>query len=513
MASTTDNSVLPESLRSLGNALTRSCPGRGITCPEESYNPVQDVAADSLANRLRGRLFQRFGLLRSIAIRMGLTFWLMFTLCFGGGSYMVYAAVQDRILAKMDEGMIARFAELRDVHMTLGPEALERIADSRNEQPMLSSTGFLLRNPAGEKLAGNVSVFAAGTGWEMISGQQLGLDDAHGQYRFFTGTVGENLLSIGRGMGDLDEFREIMLACLLWAFLIATVLAFMIGAYFARSTHRRVARISQSLDIVGKGNLGARLPVSCLGDDVDRLSEKINGSLERLEHTVNGMRQVSTDIAHDLKTPLNRLFISLDEAAERSRAGICVGDDLDQALEETRAINSTFEALLRIAQIEAGARRSQFRHFNLNQVLETAGEVYAPVVDEQCGELIVDLPTDEPLPMFGDQQLTLQLVVNLIENAVHHCDGDTRITLSAGQEDGVVWFSVGDNGPGIPKAEREKVFQRLYRLERSRTTRGTGLGLSLVKAIADLHCGTVSLDDNDPGLAVTVRFNRDCPED
>ena len=113
--------------------------------------------------------------------------------------------------------------------------------------------------------------------------------------------------------------------------------------------------------------------------------------------------------------------------------------------------------------------------------------------------------------MLGDRHLALQLVVNLIENAVHHCSDNTVITLSAGEDGGVIWFRVADSGPGIPAAEREKVFQRLYRLERSRTTRGTGLGLSLVKAISELHCGTISLDDNKPGLAVTVRFDRNCP--
>ncbi len=513
MAVTPDNTAPSGKFRSLASTLNMSCPGRGITSPEDDESTMGVAPPDTLRARLRSRLFQRFGLLRSIAFRMGFLFWLLFTLCFGGGSYMVYVTLQDRVLDRIDESIEGRFDEMQDVFETLGIDAVVKMADARSDLPMVSSMGFYLSNPEGERVAGNLPLCLANNGWEVLSGLNLGLEGDDSQYRFYTGEIGGYKLSMGRSLDDLVELRKITLSCLLWTSLLSTLLAFVVGGYFARSTHKRVSGISASLDVVGKGNLSARLPVSCAGDDVDRLSEKINDSLERLEHTVNGMRQVSTDIAHDLKTPLNRLYIGLEEAADKSRSGACVGQELDAALEETQAINATFEALLRIAQIEAGARKSQFKHFDLATVLETAAEVYSPVVDEQCQELIVDMPAGLSLPMLGDRHLALQLVVNLIENAVHHCSDNTVIRLSAGEDDGTVWFRVADSGPGIPAAEREKVFQRLYRLERSRTTRGTGLGLSLVKAISDLHCGTVFLDDNKPGLAVTVRFDRNCPSE
>lgn len=512
MALTTDNSVLGDKFRSLTSAITSSCPGRGITCPEETCNdPV--VPVDTLSGRIRGRLFQRFGLLRSIAVRMGILFWLLFSLCFSGGAYTLYVTLQDRVLDRIDESIADRFAEMQEVYTTIGLDALIRMADARSDMPIVSSMGFYLSGPDGERMAGNLPSVVANEGWEVLDGGDLGVESDDSQYRFYTGDMDGYRLSMGKSLADLTELRKTTLSLLLWSSLISTLLAFLVGGYFARSTHKRVAGISRSLDMVGKGNLGARLPVSCAGDDVDQLSEKINGSLERLEHTVNGMRQVSTDIAHDLKTPLNRLYIGLEEAATKSRSGACVGQELDDALEETQAINATFEALLRIAQIEAGARKSQFKHFDLASVLENAAEVYSPVVDEQCQELLVDIPPGQSLPMFGDRHLALQLVVNLIENAVSHCSDNTVIRLSAGEDGGIVWFRVADSGPGIPAAERDKVFQRLYRLERSRTTRGTGLGLSMVKAIAELHCGTVTLGDNKPGLAVTVRFDRDCPTD
>jgi signal transduction histidine kinase len=318
---------------------------------------------------------------------------------------------------------------------------------------------------------------------------------------------------MGRSLLDVIELRKTALYCLVWTSIFSVFLGLIAAWFFARRVHKRVQSLSNALSGVAAGNLNARLPVTCAYDDIDDIAVKVNDTLDRLKQTVDGMRQVSTDIAHDLKTPLNRLFISLDDAARKSRRGECVGDDLDAALEETQGINSTFEALLRIAQIEAGARKSEFKHFDLAQVLSTAAEVYAPVVEESCNNLTVNIPSEKSLPMLGDKDLMLQLIVNLIENAVHHCSEYSDIVINAGREAEVIWFNVEDSGPGIPDEEREKVFQRLYRLERSRTTRGTGLGLSMVKAISDLHCGSISLEDNKPGLRFGIRFDRNCPLD
>ncbi len=490
----------------------RCCVGRGTTSPEDEQ-VADTVPVDTAGGRVRRRLFDRFGRLRSTAFRIAILFWLLFTACFSAGAYFVYETLQGRLLDRIDETIVQRFDETQAIYDTEGIEAIIRIGESRGQSPMSSSMGFHLSTPDGERIAGNVPVCLTKMGWETLQGKDLGLENDGSYYRFFTARIGGNVLSLGRSLDDLVDLRKIALSSLLWTTFIATLLAFLAAGYFVRRTNIRVASISRALDGVGQGNLSARLPVGCADDDIDRLSTKINTSLERLEHTVNGMRQVSTDIAHDLKTPLNRLYITIDEAASKSRQGLCVGDDLEGALDEAQAINGTFEALLRIAQIEAGARKSQFKHFDLSTVLETAAEVYGPVVDEQGQQLVVDLPAGCSLPMLGDRHLVLQLMVNLIENAVNHCSENTVITLSAGEDNNVVWFGVADSGPGIPVKEREKVFQRLYRLERSRTTKGTGLGLSLVKAIADLHCGTVTLLDNNPGLAVTIKFERNCPLD
>jgi len=465
---------------------------------------------------LRLQLFNRFGFLRSSAFRLGIMFWLLFTTCFGIGLYGFYATLQDRTLASIDDSIADRFREVSKVYDANGLEAVIQLAEARADSPMSSSMGFHLSTTLGDRIAGNVPICLTEPGWDMLVGDDLGLEQDNSTYRFFTGNVGGNVLSLGRSLDDLVSLRQTALTCVLWMLALSTLLAFVAAFVFAQRTHKRVLGITGALNSVAAGNLNARLPVTGIGDDIDDLSHKINASLDRLRQTVDGMRQVSTDIAHDLKTPLNRLFITIEEAATKSRAGTCVGDDLDGALDEAQAINGTFEALLRIAQIEAGAKKSQFKTFDLKEVLDTAAEVYLPVVEEQQQQLIVDVNAGSDgnsLPVFGDKNLMLQLVVNLIENAVNHCDSNTRILISGGETNGEAWLKVADSGPGIPDQEREKVFQRLYRLERSRTTKGTGLGLSLVKAIADLHCGEISLDDNNPGLAITVRFDNSCPAD
>lgn len=489
------------------------CVGRGLTSPE----CIQFQAGErnlSLLESLQRKLFDRFSILRSSAFRLGVMFWVLFTVCFGVGLYGFYATLQDRVLASIDDSITDRFAQVHEVFDANGLEAVIQLAEARASSPMSSSMGFHLSTTQGDRIAGNVPVCLTEPGWDVLVGEDLGLEDDDSTYRFYTASVGGNVLSLGKSLDDLVELRQIALTCMLWMLAISTLLAFIAAFVFSQRTHKRVLGISGALNRVAAGNLVTRLPVSCAGDDIDILSGKINQSLDRLSQTVEGMRQVSTDIAHDLKTPLNRLHITIEEAATKSRAGGCVGDDLDGALDEAQAISGTFEALLRIAQIEAGAKKSQFKEFDLKELLETAAEVYSPVVEEQQQMLKVDVQPGadgRSVPLFGDKNLMLQLVVNLVENAVNHCDAGTSIVISGGERDGEAWLRVADSGLGIPDHEREKVFQRLYRLERSRTTKGTGLGLSLVKAIADLHCGAISVDDNKPGLAITVRFDNNCP--
>jgi signal transduction histidine kinase len=277
------------------------------------------------------------------------------------------------------------------------------------------------------------------------------------------------------------------------------------GALIAGRAERRFQAVRETMDKVAHGDLAARIPLHGKGDDIALLSQDINLALGRLQSNVEGMRQVSTDIAHDLKTPLNRLGISLEEARRKLVRGQPAVDEIDAADAEVHQINGTFEALLRIAQIESGARRARFEPLDLNEVLEAVAELFGGAL-EDAGMSVATTVPGTPCMMEGDRQLLMQLFSNLVENVLRHCPKNTRLRLFAKVSGNAIISGVEDNGPGIPQDEREKVFRRLYRLERSRTSPGTGLGLSLVRAIADIHEAHIILEDAKPGLLAKVIF-------
>jgi signal transduction histidine kinase len=220
---------------------------------------------------------------------------------------------------------------------------------------------------------------------------------------------------------------------------------------------------------------------------------------------MEGMRQISSDIAHELRTPLARLRHKFEEVlSERPASVKSFKATVTKSIIETDSIIETFNALLRIAQIEGGARRSNFQKVDLSDVMESLSEIYGPVAEDSGLRISADI--QPRLTVNGDRELLTQAFANLIENAVRFVPKGGQIELSLKQDTGRVIACVSDNGPGIPEGEREKVFRRLYRVEQSRTNAGSGLGLSLVSAVAALHDVSVTLRDNDPGLAAELEF-------
>lgn len=453
-------------------------------------------------------------MLRSMPFRLALGFTLLYLLCFTIGAFLYYTNLQDRILSQIDQSLVTRHEVAQNLYNAQGVDAVVNMVQAKSDNPMSSNFGIHFAAVSGERLAGNVPSCATDVGWLNVPANELGFENNE-TYRFYTTQLGDNLLSIGRSVSELDEMREYSLNSFYRTFLITVVLSLIGGTILASRSYTRVRAIVRSMERVARGNLSARLPVSGRCDDIDSLTSNMNNALGLLQQQVIGMRDVSANIAHDLKTPLNRLFIKIEEAASRVEAGEPVHEQLDDAMTEASNINHTFEALLRIAQIEAGARKAQFIQMDLLPTLHTAVEVYEAVAEEHEQTITLEIDGSvnpkEGLYLLGDKDFILQLVVNLIENAIRHCPAGTEIVVGAGVADLTVWISISDNGPGIPEQEREQVFQRLYRLESSRTSKGSGLGLSLVKAVADLHCGKVLLSDNNPGLSVKVMFDDNCP--
>lgn len=308
---------------------------------------------------------------------------------------------------------------------------------------------------------------------------------------------------------DLAEVRAIE-AVVRRAFLIALaaacVLGLCTGVLLSGALLRRLAAVTRTAEAVVGGDLTQRIARTGSEDEFDRLAATLNRMLDRINGLLDNLRQVSTDVAHDLRTPLSRLRQGL-EAASRRATGI---DDyrsaVDQAVEETDRILDIFSALLRIAQIESGSRRPKFRVVNLSETLHTVVDAYAAAAAD--GDRTLKATIGPDIWIAADRDLLAQLFVNLVENALQHTPQGSTIGLELAAADGFAVAVIRDDGPGIPVPEREKVFRRFYRLERSRTSPGNGLGLSLVAAIAELHGGRVTLADGRPGLRVSAAFPR-----
>ncbi len=438
-----------------------------------------------------------------LAMMMTLLIVAMLLLAGGVGFGLMHAQLTSRQDARVTE-MFRSFEQA----MVAGDERdLVEIIASRIAASPDKASIYLLTDQTGRVLAANVQGIAPPKGWSSVPADLDGITGNY-PYRVFTGTSGAYTLSVGLTDADLDDLREIVAGSLGWSALTVLLVAAGVGVVLARRMDHRLADVDQIMQRVAHGDLTARLQLSGRGDDLDQIATTINGALTRLEGVVEAMRQVSADIAHDLRTPLNRLRIRIEAATEQAEAGQPAVGELTAALTEVDQINDTFAALLRIAQIEAGSRKAGFQHLDIGSLLANVIDVYRAVA-EDAGQAISGTPA-EPHQIYGDPELLTQLFANLIENAIQHCPPGTAVTCAVAKATGRVRITVSDTGPGIPAFERENVQRRLYRLEKSRTTPGSGLGLSLVRAIADLHQATVTLRDSDPlagkGLTVEIAF-------
>jgi signal transduction histidine kinase len=272
----------------------------------------------------------------------------------------------------------------------------------------------------------------------------------------------------------------------------------------SRNLLRRIETISRAARAIMGGDFSKRIPVGGANDEFDHLIASLNGMLERNESAMESVRRVSQDIAHDLRTPLSRLRQRLELAQRRARSVEEWRSAAEACISDMDAILETFSALLRIAQIESGMPTRHFAKVDLTEMLRTVIEVYQPMADEREQLFTADISSG--LAVWGDRELLTQMFANVVENAMKHSPRGASIGVSTIQSVDAIAVAVSDSGPGIPAADRGRVFRRFYRLERSRSTPGSGLGLSLVEAIAALHHVSIELTDKDPGLGFILRF-------
>ena len=460
-------------------------------------------------------------LIRTTAFRLTLVYLFLFALF--AASLLGYFAWNTRrlITEQITTTVNAEFAELNDLYSRRGLRGLVNAIENRAMRP--GANLYLVTTPTGQAVAGNVAALGNGimatTGWSETLYHRLD-EQRKAPHRALVRvdelSSGFRLL-IGRDLEERRRIFSIVAKAAQWSMLIVVVLGLAGGVFVARRVLRRIDAMTGTTRRIMEGDLSGRLPVGRSGDELDRLADNLNAMLERIETLMTGLKEVSDNIAHDLKTPLTRLRNRAEEALAASGNEADYRAALERTIEESDGLIRTFNALLMIARAESGQVRGNMDNFDAAEVANGIHELYEPLAEDNGMTLRV---VTQPAPLHGNRELISQALANLVENAIKYgrpaspvqppgpeMASDTKlgeILIEARRDGDTVLLSVTDHGPGIPEADRKHAIERFVRLEASRTQPGSGLGLSLASAVATLHRGELRLSDAEPGLRATL---------
>ena len=449
-------------------------------------------------------------LLRTTVFKLSLVYLVVFALGAGLVLMRVGMNVKDLFDDQIDQTVEAEIAGLSEQYRQGGIRRLVETVERRANQP--GSSLYLVTTFAGERIAGNVAQLPVGVLERpgLIETRYARTDGIIAEHRalarIFLLPGGFRLL-VGRDLEDREALRGLMWRALFtslgWLVLIGTAG----GIFVAMRVLRRVDAMSASAQTIMSGDLAQRLPRTGSGDELDRLATSLNAMLERIGELMKGLQEVSDNIAHDLKTPLTRLRNGVDEALRTAQSPDDYRACLEKVVEESEGLIRVFNALLMIARLESGAAQETMQDFDVAEVARDVAELYDAVAEEQGAMLTLD--AQAPLMMRGGRELIGQALANLVDNAIKYglpsADGAQAVVNIAARRMGDrIELTIADRGPGIAAQDRARVLERFVRLEGSRSRPGSGLGLSLASAVARLHHGALRLDDNEPGLRVTM---------
>jgi signal transduction histidine kinase len=460
-------------------------------------------------------------LLRTTAFQLTLAYLLIFILF--AVSLLGYFALNTRrlITEQITNRVNVEVNVLREQYEQGGIRRLVTIIDQRARRP--SSNLLMVTTPTGEELAGNVGSLEPGVldhpGWFELSYRRADASD-EAQHRALVQVVelpsGFRIL-VGRDLEERERIYAIIANAGRWSFALVVVLGVAGGFFVSRRVLKRVDAMSETAHTIMAGDLSGRLPIAGTGDELDRLAENLNAMLERIEALMRGLKEVSDNIAHDLKTPLTRLRNRCEQALRVTNRDADYRATLESTIAESDELIRTFDALLMIARAESGHARDNMADFDAADIVRDIGELYEPLADEKGLALKVETPLTAPVR--GNRELVSQALANLVDNAIKYAgpvtsktNGATaEIVIGAGAEGERIMLTVSDHGPGIPEADRGRVVERFVRLEQSRSEPGSGLGLSLASAVARLHGGELTFEDNHPGLKSIIALPRAGP--
>ena len=443
---------------------------------------------------------------RSAGVRFGMIYAALFGVsALALAAFLVWstAGLLDR---ETDAAINADYQGLQERHIVFGLPGLVDMIEQRMGGNVDEDAIYLLATPDFRPIRGNLSAWPRPV---TMDADWFEVPVDRGKRRTLVRLHRHDLpggfhLLVGRDVQVRAELRRVIYDAMVWAAVIAAMLG-LVGAWAVRGLFRRtLADVAATASAISAGDLTRRVRVTGDGDEFDLLAETINDMLERIGRLMDGVRQVSNAIAHDLRTPIARARIRLEDAANHAQGEAGLRAAIDRAQTDLDGIVAIFQALLRIAEIEAGARRSAFAAVDISRLLQDLAELYEAVAEDAGQSLVTEIPPD--LLAYGDREMIQQAVANLLDNALKFSPSQGVIRLAVSAVANRLEITVADAGPGIPTGERDKAVERFFRGEQARATPGSGLGLALVQAVAVLHGGSLSLEDNAPGLRAVLRL-------
>jgi signal transduction histidine kinase len=419
----------------------------------------------------------------------------------------IFVAARANLEQQMALGVQTETTFLQDEFRQKGLPALLTLVQLRGREAR--ALDYLVQQPRGVRLAGEIPANPGlRPGWTnlIVSGEREEDGRPERVKALVTDLGGGTLLAVGDDLNRVSEVEEAVTSALAWTVGLAAILGIGGGVLLSRAFLARVDAIARTAEAIIAGDLTHRVPMRGTGDDLDRLAGTLNRMLDRITTLMESLIQVSSDVAHDLRTPLSRLYQRLEDARDQARSVVDYEEAVEAAMREADGLLETFSALLRIAQVEGASPRAGFREVNLTAIVESVVDAYQPDAEDAAHRLTAQI---EPgVIVAGDQELLTQAISNIVENALRHTPSGTDIDLRLHECGGDAVLVVDDNGPGVAEHDLPRLTNRFYRSERSRTTPGNGLGLSLVAAVTELHAGHLLLRNLAPGFSIALHLPR-----
>ena len=457
-------------------------------------------------------------LFRATAFRLTLVYLLVFALF--AAFLLGYFALNTRrlITEEITSTVDAEITGLAEQYNQGGIRRLVFVIETRSRRP--GSSLYLVTTPSGEGLAGNIGSLVPGVlakpGWMETAYRRLE-DPETAEHHALVRVLqlpGAFRLLVGRDLEERERLFDIIATAGRWSVAIVIILGIAGGVFVSKRVLNRVDAMTHTAQTIMAGDLSERLPIAGSGDELDRLASNLNGMLERIEALMRGLKEVSDNVAHDLRTPLTRLRNRAEEALRSAKGDADYRNALEATIEESDELIRTLNALLMIARAESGEARQGMVEFDAGEIARDIGDLYEPLADDKVLSLRVEAAA--PARVKANRELVSQALANLVDNAIKYAEAappgvngaPAPIEITARGEGDRILLCVADHGPGIPPADRGRAIGRFVRLERSRSQPGSGLGLSLAAAVARLHGGELRLEDNEPGLKAVIALPR-----